>query len=67
MPNYLYQTLINCIPRGKVSQFVTDAIEAKLVKNKTTGNPIDDFIDYRKKLPKKNPEVILEAIDKGRQ
>lgn len=64
LPKYLYDSLVRQIPAGKVSGFVTQALEKELME--LDADPIKEFIKLRKKLPKKKKLDILRAIQKGR-
>jgi len=64
IPNYLYNNLIRQLPAGKISRFVAQAIEKELTRME--GEPTEEFIALRKKLPKKTREEIIKAIKKGR-
>lgn len=66
--DYLYQQLIKIAQPRKISHFVTQAIEKKILETGVAYDPIDDFIAYMKKnkLVKKTREDILKAIKKGR-
>lgn len=65
LPKYIYEDLGERIPQGKVSSFVAQAVERKLLELKT--DPINEFIALRKKLPKKSRAEVLAAIKKGRE
>lgn len=65
LPQYLYESLVQLIPPGRVSNFVARAVERKLIELDT--NPIEEFIDLKKKLPRKKKMAILKAIEKGRR
>lgn len=64
LPKYLYEDLVQQIPKGEVSQFVSQAVEKELLDQET--NPIREFIQLREKLPKMKREEVLKAIKKGR-
>jgi len=66
MPEYVYQTLISFISKGKISSFISQAVEAKLLQESYAGNPVDEFIALSKKTPKQTQENIIQAIKKGR-
>ena len=67
LPHYLHENLNRRVPSGKVSRFIAEAVESKLLNTKMA-NPIDEFIALRKKLKKyrRSREFILKAIKKGR-
>lgn len=64
LPKYLYEDLVQLIPAGRVSHFVAQALENKLME--VDEDPIEEFIALRKKLPKAKKATILKAIKKGR-
>lgn len=64
LPEYLYQDLVRRIPVGKVSSFVARVLERGLIE--LDENPIREFVELRKKLPRKKKIDIIEAIKKGR-
>lgn len=64
VPEYLYESLTQRIPAGKLSRFAAQALEKELMKFNT--NPIEEFVKLRKVLPKKKKGEILKAIQKGR-
>lgn len=64
LPKYLYENLLQQIPAGKVSSFVAQTIEKQLMT--LPADPIDEFIDLRKKLPKRKKLDIIKAIKRGR-
>lgn len=65
LPQYLADDLIRQIPAGQVSRFVSQAIEKEMMK--AENDPVTDFINLRKSLPRFKKEAIMEAIKKGRQ
>lgn len=64
LPKYLYEDLTEQIPAGQVSGFVAEAVETHLMES--GGDPIEEFIKLRRKLPKVRREDIVKAIRKGR-
>lgn len=66
MPEYIYQTLIGFISKGKISNFISQAVETKLLEESYSGNPIDEFMALSKKTPKQKQKNIMQAIKKGR-
>ena len=64
IPKYLYDDLALQLAPRKISSFAARAIEKELVEMET--DPIEDFIQARKKLPKIEKAFILKAIKKGR-
>ena len=65
LPKYLYEDLVRLVPTGQVSSFVARAVEKKLTSLNT--DPIDEFIEFQKRLPKKKKMDIMKAIEKGRR
>lgn len=67
LPGYIYEKLVKQIPPRKVSRFVATVLEEKLiVQKKQVTDPIKDFVDLRRKLPKVSDKKIFAAIRKGR-
>lgn len=77
MPAYVYQQLKKLAPKGKISQFVTEAVEVKLLKEKLDRareqqaqergeSAVERFLALRDELPKFTDEEIKAAIEKGR-
>lgn len=64
IPKYLYEDLVRQLPPRKMSSFTARALEKELIELET--DPIDDFIQIRKRLPKTKKGVILKAIKNGR-
>lgn len=68
LPNYIYQRLVKTVPERKVSSFVARVLEEELlVSIEKPIDPIDDFLEMRKKVPKLSYKKIREAINKGRE
>lgn len=68
LPGYIYEKLIKQIPQRRVSRFVSSVLEEKLLASiEKSGDPIDDFLEMRKKVPKLSYQKIRKAIDKGRE
>ena len=65
LPKYIYNNLIQQIPVRGVSRFVTQAIDKELIRFDVS--PIKEFIEFKKRLPKKTRLSILKAIKKGRK
>ena len=65
LPDHVYQGLNEQIPNGKVSAFVAQAIENKLIS--FNNDPIREFLMIKDKLPKKKDKEIIQAIKKGRR
>lgn len=67
LPGYIYEKLVKQVPERQVSRFVANVLEKELIIQKEqTIDPIKDFIDLRKKLPKMSDKKIFAAIRKGR-
>lgn len=68
LPDYLHDWLMNDVPARQVSQFVSKALEEKILTLlRTRKNPIDEFLALRKKTPKISQKEIFTAIEKDRQ
>lgn len=65
LPGYVYQQLLANVPKGTTSKFVTRALQESLGKL-VTSDPVSDFLELRKKLPKRSTAQILRAIHQGR-
>lgn len=65
LPEYLYEDLLQMVPTGSISSFVARAVETNLTGLEK--DPIEEFIEVRKKLPKKGKEEIMKEIKRGRQ
>ena len=67
LPDYIYRRLVKQVPERQVSRFVASVLEEKLfMHKKQTTDPIDDFVNLRRKLPKISDKKIFAAIRKGR-
>lgn len=67
LPNYVYGDLLSLFGKGKVSSFVAEATEEKLLEKKLAPKyPIKAFLDLRKITPKLDDDQIMAAIRKGR-
>lgn len=68
LPSYIYGRLIKQVPERQISRFVADVLEEKLLASLIKSrDPIDDFLEMRKKVPKLSYKKIREAINKGRE
>ena len=68
LPNYIYERLVKQVPERQVSRFVAGVLEEKLLASLGKSNdPVDDFLEMRKKVPKFSYKKIREAINKGRE
>lgn len=65
LPKYLYEELVQQVPTGKVSGFVSQAVERCLIE--FDADPIKEFIELRKKFPRRKKADILKAIERGRE
>jgi len=67
LPKNIYEDLISWIGKGKVSKFVAEATEDRLLEEKLAPkDPVEAFFAHRKNLPKLTTKQILAAIHKGR-
>ncbi|KKQ37817.1 MAG: hypothetical protein US53_C0008G0008 [Candidatus Woesebacteria bacterium GW2011_GWA1_37_7] len=67
LPKYVYEDLISLLGKGKISSFVAEAAEDKLLEKKLEAkDPIEAFLALRKKTKKISDEEIMAAIRKGR-
>lgn len=68
LPNYLYDQLMAFYGRGEVSQFVSEAVESRIIAAKINKEtyPEDELLKLKKKLPRITRTQILRAIAKGR-
>ena len=67
LPKDLFEDLINLIGKGKVSSFVAEATEEKILEKKLEPkDPVEAFLALRKKTKKLSDSEIMTAIRKGR-
>lgn len=67
LPHNVYEELVSVVGRGKVSPFVAEATESKLLEEKLRKkDPISEFFSHKKGLLKLTHKEILSAIKKGR-
>ena len=67
LPKYIYEDLVNLLGKGKISSFVAEATEEKILTKKLEPvDPINAFFAHKKNLPKFKHEEIMTAIRKGR-
>jgi len=72
LPEETIKQLNKYAPKGDRSSFVNDALNSKFTDiyvNKKLGkekDPIQDLIDFSKRLPKVSNKNILKSIKKGR-
>lgn len=67
LPNHVYEDLLAILGKGKISSFVADAAEAKLLEEKLEPkDPIEAFFALRKITTKKTTKQILAGIREGR-
>jgi len=64
IPDFIYSDLIKLVPSRGVSKFAVRALEKELASRNE--DPIEEFIQLRKKLPRQRKNAILKAISKGR-
>jgi hypothetical protein len=67
IPNYLYQQIIDTVPKRKVSSYLAGIIEERIVCGNKDCDPVEDFFNLRKKVPKISFQDIKIAIEKGRK
>ncbi|MEK7497451.1 MAG: hypothetical protein AAB656_00860 [Patescibacteria group bacterium] len=68
MPNNVYEQLLELAGKGKVSKFITEATEAKLLDERVSlkRDPVESFLALGKYMPKLTVRQIKAAINKGR-
>lgn len=66
LPEYLYKKIIDSVPPRKVSSFIASIVEEKIICGDNRCDPIEDFLNLRKELPKMTFKAIKKAIEKGR-
>ena len=67
LPKDIYGELLRIIGKGKISSFVAEATEDKLLEEKIDKtDPIKAFFALRKITTKRTTKQILAAIRKGR-
>ena len=67
LPKNIYEDLLKLIGKGKVSSFVAEATEEKILDKKIEPkDPIEAFLALRKKPKKISDSEIMAAIRKGR-
>lgn len=67
LPYNVYEELVSVVGRGKVSPFVAEATESKLLEEKLRKkDPVAAFFSHKKGLPKRTHNEILAAVKKGR-
>lgn len=72
LPNSLHRALTRSVAKGKISQFVSKAIQQQLLKDKLSQARGDrpsveeEFLALRKDLPKFSQKEIKAAIERGR-
>jgi len=64
LPEHLYKTIDNTIPKGEVSGLVVEALEKELAYRQL--DPISKIRKLQKNLPPITTKKILWAIRKGR-
>ena len=69
MPDYLYDQLTAMFSRGRISRFVSEAVEKLLVTRRIEKkvDPVDELLRIKKGLPNISSKQILEAIHRGRE
>lgn len=74
MPEYVYDRLKQEIPKGSVSQFVTESVQNKLLRQKIEPkqktkkglSPVEKLFALSHKMPATPWSEIKQAIEKGR-
>jgi len=67
LPNHVYEDLLAFLGKGKISGFVAEATQHKLLEKKLAPkSPVEAFFALRKITTKRTNKQILEAIRKGR-
>ena len=67
LPKYIYEDLVRMLGKGKISSFVAEATEDKILTKKLEPkNPIKAFFSHKKNIPKLTHQEVLSAIRKGR-
>jgi len=67
MPKDIYQELVSFLGKGKISRFIAEATEDKLLEEKLVKkDPVEAFFAHKKDLPKLTHRQIMVAIKKGR-
>ena len=67
LPKYIHEELLAVVNKQQLSRFVTQAVEDRLLEEKTSLNdPIAKFFNLRQKLPKITDKEIFDAKNKGR-
>lgn len=65
MPDNIYKLLTAIVSRGKISPFITKAVEDRLIEE-IVNDPVKEFLNLRKAFPKTSGKKIISAIEKGR-
>lgn len=67
LPYNIYEELVSVVGKGKVSPFVAEATESRLLEEKLRKKDlIGAFFSHKKTLPKLTHKEILSVIKKGR-
>ncbi len=73
LPVFLVEQLEKEVPHGEKSRSVSDAIQKWLIEKRLKRvssqgeDPVDDFIELRKKVPQYEQDEISEMIEEGRK
>jgi hypothetical protein len=69
LPTYIYEDMLLMLGKGKISSFVAEAVEDRMLDYKINDkDPVEAFLAYKKKLPKLEltSRQIKKIIEKGR-
>jgi metal-responsive CopG/Arc/MetJ family transcriptional regulator len=68
MPASIYEQVLAIVGKGKVSEFIAEAAEAKVLEERAVvqENPTDRLFALSEKMPKMTVKQIKAAINKGR-
>jgi len=64
LPEHIYNNLVQIVPQRGISGFVSRAVENSLMEEDLDN--IQEFVNLRKKLPRKRAKDIIKAIKKDR-
>lgn len=67
LPKPLAKELKQLTRSGSTSRFVSDAVREALIKKKSGGSALDEFLKVREKTKKLSHRDIMKAIEKGRK
>lgn len=64
LPEHIYNNLVQVAPQRGISGFVSRAVESRLMEEDL--DHVQEFVNLRKKLPRKRTKDIIRAIEKNR-